>query len=590
MVKQKQSVNEPGPKTPLLLFGELPVKDKKNSKQSVSSSTAAPQLRGQPKEPGSRPHHTDKWRSCVDDVQKKQGDSVNAYAICTNQLGPSIEKNKRESSKSRKGSFKESSKLKLSGRFIEAIADPKSGEAQTGVRFRVVLLQEGLGNLEDCFFYTKKAIESAVPVFEGTQYYVNHPRKSDETDIPERDVRDIAGYFENIAVAKTQDGISQLVGDLVLPMGQGFERERSLMLESINYASKHKGRDLVGLSINANGDFTETSIEQFMKDYAVPDGAKAKLLEAISRGIQVIYPVEQMTSAVSCDMVTVAGAGGRINQLLERGAEMGKQTEAENEKKLHEESEDEGKKPPMDGKEPPKQDPDHDGDQHEDDAADGQDGDHPDEEKDMELIHKMLDEYLGAPKHDDETVKKGKEAYEAAKAMGMDEKEAMKCAGYNMKMAKHMQAKQAEVGLDDVTKAHSEDPVSAGHHPPASHLDESSKGESKAKIKEAEKVAKLVAENAKIKAENDKLKLEQHIEKVLRESGLPRESTKKFRESCLEGVKTPADFDKVFKSFKEGFVERGEAEDGFIINPEKNSSIPEQGAVGGLDLSDCVEQ
>lgn len=39
--------------------------------------------------PGNRPHHTDKWRSCVQKVDEKG--TGNAYAICTAQLGPSIE-------------------------------------------------------------------------------------------------------------------------------------------------------------------------------------------------------------------------------------------------------------------------------------------------------------------------------------------------------------------------------------------------------------------------------------------------------------------------------------------------------------------
>lgn len=39
--------------------------------------------------PGDKPHHTAKWRRCVEEVEEKNPDA-NAYAICTAQLGPSL--------------------------------------------------------------------------------------------------------------------------------------------------------------------------------------------------------------------------------------------------------------------------------------------------------------------------------------------------------------------------------------------------------------------------------------------------------------------------------------------------------------------
>jgi hypothetical protein len=69
---------------------------------------------------------------------------------------------------------------------------------KTGARFRVALIQEGLGNLRDGFYYTKQALESAVPAFEGKKAYADHPSRSEESDRPERSVRDIVGHYENL--------------------------------------------------------------------------------------------------------------------------------------------------------------------------------------------------------------------------------------------------------------------------------------------------------------------------------------------------------------------------------------------------------
>lgn len=100
------------------------------------------------------------------------------------------------------------------------------------------------------------------------------------------------------------------------------------------------------------------------------------------------------------------------------------------------------------------------------------------------------------------------------------------------------------------------------------------------------RVVALVGEVARLRQEIDAWKLRDHTEKVLRESKLPMQATKKFRE-CLKGVKSIKEVNEKLALFKEAFSLRGEASDGsFIIQAEKQSDV-ESGS--DLDFSDCVE-
>jgi hypothetical protein len=53
-------------------------------------------------------------------------------------------------------------------------------------------IRPGWGNPRDGFYYTEEALKAAVNdgIFNGRKMYANHPRRSDEKELPERDVRD----------------------------------------------------------------------------------------------------------------------------------------------------------------------------------------------------------------------------------------------------------------------------------------------------------------------------------------------------------------------------------------------------------------
>jgi hypothetical protein len=493
-----------------------------------------------------------------------------------------------------RASAKESAKASQGGmiisrlRLIESEANPVA-DSQNPSRFRVVLIQEGLGNFGDCHFYSRQALDQAVQakIFEGAKCFANHPTAIEEQVQPERSVRDIIGHFENIALSIGSDGRAQIVGDLVILPGDAFDWVRALFITALDYAKKYPGQDLVGLSINASGDADEVGLNELLSDNELPESVKPKLADAATQGVTSVKLVSQLTSAVSCDLVTEAGAGGKIAQMLEQERARMKIFKTKEAKKEAEGESTEGKKeggaqpgaaPAQAGAEDPESDP-----------------DHADADQDDELIRQELLKYLGDG-HDDETVETFKQAIGAGKELGMDDKEAMQAAGNAMKLSKHMASKAAPApaaagdaptkpapgATTTPTEAEAEEKKEAGDPTTAS---------SEAK-KETAKAIKLAAENAKLKETIKGYELngcEGLIEKKLRESKISRHATKLFRESA-GAIKSETDFEEKFKIFKEAYSARGGEADlleNFIVTPERQTHLRES---GGLDLSDCVKK
>lgn len=408
-------------------------------------------------------------------------------------------------------------------------------------KFEVILIQEGLGNFGDCFYYTAEAIKSAAGVFNGKKIYMNHPSEAEEQDRPERSVKDIKGHFENVRAVESKDGHMQLIGVVVIPPGEAFDEARGLMQHAIEYAKEFSDQDFIGLSINASGDAEEMELDEVLK--SAPEPCRAKLETAKSMGIDTVRATQKITDAVSCDLVTEAGAGGKILKMLESAKEkskMGKKIAKESKKKVKEAE------------------------------GEGDDAGHADAGKDKELIKSMLDKHVGKDAHDDEDAECMKQAIEAYKEMGMESEAAHEAAGQHVKAAKIMKQKQGEAENEDEGKedadGDSDDDVSAkpaapGKKKPAdkeedeseadeSKEDESESEESEEKKESAKKVVKLTAENAVLKERLAKHDLEKHIEKKLSESGLPRKYTDKIREAAKDS-KSAAEFEKILKVFSE---------------------------------------
>lgn len=457
----------------------------------------------------------------------------------------------------KKETRRESAKVKFTGRIKESGVTTKGD----GQRFRVTLLQEGLGNLADCFYYTAQAIESCPPIFDGKKLFVDHPSSIEEEIHPERSVKDVAGYFENCAVEIDDSGRSNLVGDLVVMPGVSFDQYRALMLEALKYEKKHAGQNLVGLSINANGDFENVQLDTFLESENIPETCKPKLIEAAAAGITMIRPVREMKSAFSCDLVTEPGAGGSINSLLEGAKHMSKEKDKEAKQKQEEAGGDAG-------------------------APSDKGGGHDDAAQDQQMIAQMLKKYLGhgddsEPSEEESALMK--QAYGESKAMGMDHEEAMKCAGYNLKMAKHLQGKKpADGGMGDEPKQESgaEAPGDSGSVPPK---DQKTKESNRAPHVDV----KLAAEVAALRAKLEKRDLEDFIEASLRESKLPMAATKKLRE-CFKGVKNQKEVSEKLSVFKEAYRLGGEADGGgFVLSAERTNN---ESGESGLSFADCVEE
>ncbi len=194
-------------------------------------------------------------------------------------------------------------------RFLES-----SKQVSDPTVFRVVLLEEGLGNLHDAYYYTREALESAVPVFTGLKIYADHPSLEEEEIRPERSTRDILGHYENLSVEDGDQGRAWLCGDLNIMETADCEWARGLMVRAIENAKKFPDMPFIGLSINAGGDAEKTPIDDVIKD--APDGAKEKLIEAKDSGIDLVKVVQKISRGTSCDLVTEAGAGGKIHNII----------------------------------------------------------------------------------------------------------------------------------------------------------------------------------------------------------------------------------------------------------------------------------
>jgi hypothetical protein len=422
-----------------------------------------------------------------------------------------------------------------------------------------------MGNLGDLFYYTRECLESAVTIFEGKKIYADHPSSGEEQTRPERSVRDILGYFENVHLVVGEDDRAFLEADVKLMDGQNFSWARDLMRHSVEFAKKFPDKDFVGLSINASGDAEEKNLDEFLKETKIPDSALLKVQAAKDQGAETIRVVNRIVDAISCDLVTEAGAGGKILSLIEQEKSMTKEQLEKLKKHLME-----SKK--LSEKDATKQLKDlSDADKTKllkeaDDAST-----HDDAAQDVELMKKVLAQHFGDKEMDEASQGLMNKAHEAAKGMGMEGEEAMKCAAQYVKM--HQAMNQTEAAPEEKPEHKEADP------------------------KESETVESLKKELAKSRGENaslsEKLKvgsMKEYLEKKLSESKLPRRITDKFRESVGDVTKLRDEkaIDKEFKNFLEGYnAARGESGTEFepFVAVEKGEP-----AAGGLSLTDCLNQ
>jgi hypothetical protein len=124
-------------------------------------------------------------------------------------------------------------------------------------------------------YYPKEALEKGKHLFKkGTKIYLNHPSSEDKWSQPERRVQDIIGYLSEDAEF---DGKDLFANATFLESSKELIRERA-------------EADLIAMSIRAEGTMVETS-----------------------KGLE----LAEFTTVHSVDVVTVGGAGGGFEKLLE---------------------------------------------------------------------------------------------------------------------------------------------------------------------------------------------------------------------------------------------------------------------------------
>ncbi len=255
----------------------------------------------------------------------------------------------------------------------------------------------------------------------------------------------------------------------------------------------------------------------------------------------------------------------------------------------------------------------HESEDAEDADGSGSDGDHDDADADVELIKKMINEYLGdgskgLEPHESEALHSlAKQAMHAHKEMGHKEEEAYQKAGDAIALAHHLgqkqKAKQAESEDEDAPA-----PPKKGTKPapkksaPSGDADASDDGEESEHESEHENEKKesnrkpkdklLEAEGriAALEAELKTVKVDGYVDKKLKESKLQSSITKKFREAAGP-FKSHKDFDDKFKIFQEG-VSNATRDVDWGLMMEKASTSEDGGRDGstkGLDFSGCVE-
>lgn len=509
----------------------------------------------------------DKWADCVHDVQKK-GKGYNAFAVCTTSVGT------RQVKKEVARVFEFKSRIR-----------EKATNAGGESRYRVTIIEEGLGNFKDAFFYTKEALQSGVEQFEGRKCYFNHPSLIDEEVRPERDVREIAGNFENCAFVEDAQGRGRLDADLVVPAGRPYDMARAMCDHALAFREKNTTREFVGLSINASGDATEADIDDVMASAPAP--CLPKLEEAKEKGIEKVQVCSEIQDAVSVDLVTEAGAGGKILKLLEQERKnMGK-------KKVTKRAESKNGKVASKGRVRESEHED------EDEDGDGGDEDHADADQDKALIAQMIKKHLGDGDDVDESEHETiGETYQMYQDMGMDEDEAMEAAlkhhQVEKKKAEKKEAGKGDQPSPDALQAESADGDDGSDDDSDDGADDDDKdgddgdddsGSSEEK-KERNAKLKLAGRVAFLERELATTKLEKHIDRKLSESKLPRKATKLFIEKAGK-FRDIKDFNTKFAIFVEAYnAERSESFE-FVTMTEKVSRGNETEL---QSFADCVQE
>ncbi len=166
---------------------------------------------------------------------------------------------------------------------------------------KVLIITEGMGNLKDKNFYTEDAIRSAAKVFNGKRFFIDHPSRSEESDRPERSVRDLAGYFYETQLGQVKDPdtgeqLAACFAKLKFAESQPGSLALGQVLAALEYQQRFpQSKDVYcGISINGGGISHPGDV----------------------RGVEVNM-VTEIQEAFSADIVTMPARGGKFLAMVQ---------------------------------------------------------------------------------------------------------------------------------------------------------------------------------------------------------------------------------------------------------------------------------
>jgi hypothetical protein len=166
-------------------------------------------------------------------------------------------------------------------------------DTDQGPRASVLIIREGPGNPSDRHYYSKQALETSVAedMWNGKPCFIDHPTTVEDKIIPERLVEKQCGYFENARLTTVLNEAGQkvtgIIADLVPETGNELALRK--LRTTAQYSEQFPRSSYLGFSINAEGV-----------------GGTEKI------GDREWNRVDQITGVTSVDIVTKAGAGGKL--------------------------------------------------------------------------------------------------------------------------------------------------------------------------------------------------------------------------------------------------------------------------------------
>lgn len=200
----------------------------------------------------------------------------------------------KESVESKTYRFSESNLMEV----VAPVVSVAESAPPEGPTVKCVLITEGLGNRADMHYYGPECIKAGVPLFEGQPCFIDHQKRSDQQDQPERTVRDKCGYFKNVR-AENVDGRLGLVAELHYDLSETGRYAYDKACTAIHYKQEFpdSNKEYVGLSIAADGKLEERTIR-------------------VDDEILDVKYVTEFTAVGSVDEVTSPARGGRFVQVL----------------------------------------------------------------------------------------------------------------------------------------------------------------------------------------------------------------------------------------------------------------------------------